>query len=150
MTGNTNQPLLIIEDSDEDFESFCRIARRLPVDNPIFRCIEGDEVFQFLQGIDPNTQEWVPRPAMILLDLNLPGLDGREVLRRIKQDEDFKEIPVVVWTTSANPKDVEMCYGWGANSYLLKPMDMHQLNTTVHTLAQFWLDIALLPQRENP
>jgi CheY-like chemotaxis protein len=150
MTGNINQPLLIIEDSDEDFESFCRIARKLPVHNPIFRCIEGDEVFPFLKGLGPHHFEAAPRPAMILLDLNLPGLDGREVLRRLKQDEDLKEIPVIVWTTSANPKDVEICYKWGANSYLLKPMDIKQLSNTVHALVQFWLDIALLPQRENP
>jgi CheY-like chemotaxis protein len=150
MTGNINQPLLIIEDSDEDFESFCRIARKLPVNNPIFRCVEGDEVFPFLKGLGPYHSEATPRPAMILLDLNLPGLDGREVLKRLKQDEDFKEIPVIVWTTSANPKDVESCYKWGANSYLLKPMDIKQLSNTVRALAQFWLDIALLPQRENP
>jgi CheY-like chemotaxis protein len=149
MTGNTNQPLLIIEDSDEDFESFCRIARKLLISNPIFRCVEGDEVFQFLQGTGVYRRESAPRPAIILLDLNLPGLDGREVLRRIKQDENFKDIPVIVWTTSANPKDVEICYKQGANCYLLKPMNIRQLNETIRTLVQFWLEIALLPPQET-
>jgi CheY-like chemotaxis protein len=149
MTGTSEPVILIIEDSDEDFESFCRIARKSQVNHLIFRCIEGDEVLPFLRSTNSCLEKAVPFPSLIILDLNLPGLDGRELLKRIKQDETFKQIPVIVWTTSVNPKDIEICYKHGANSYLLKPMDINLLNETIQGLINFWLKIALLPHQET-
>jgi CheY-like chemotaxis protein len=85
--------LLIIEDSDEDFAAFERIARRSTVKNPIYRCADGDEALDFLYQVGQYVE--APRPSMILLDLNLPGTDGRDVLRQIKQDATLNTIPVV-------------------------------------------------------
>ncbi len=146
MIGNLTKPLLVIEDSDEDFEALCRIMKKQAVVNPVFRCTDGDEALDFLYhtGIYSNTQN-LPRPSIILLDLNLPGTDGREVLQKIKQDEEFKYIPVVVFTTSSNPKDIEVCYHSSVASYMLKPIDINRLVETIQSFITYWLDIVILP-----
>ncbi len=135
-------PLLIVEDSDEDFEAFQRFLRQSPLPIPVYRCRNGDQALAFLYHTD---LESAPRPGVILLDLNLPGTDGREVLRRIKQDEDLKLVPVVIFTTSNNPKDIEACYRQGVNSYIIKPMDFGRLKHSIQTLLDYWFDITMLP-----
>ena len=139
---NKTCPVLIIEDSDEDFEAFRRGWRKSGAKNPLYRCDNGDEALDFLfhHGEYAN-QNTIPRPCLILLDLNLPGTDGREILGEIKTNADLKSIPVIVFTTSANPKDLEICYQKGANSYIVKPIDMKKLMNTVKTLSQYWFDI---------
>ncbi len=126
MIGNITQPLLVIEDSDEDFEALQRFIQKEVILNPVFRCADGDEGLDFLyhNGVysDPET---APRPSIILLDLNLPGTDGREIIAQIKQDPNLKSIPIVVFTTSSNPKDIEICYQYCVASYILKPIDIN-------------------------
>jgi CheY-like chemotaxis protein len=140
------QPLLLIEDSDEDFEAFGRIIRKLSVTNPIHRCIDGDDALDYLNHDGEYADlDKAPSPAIIVLDLNLPGTDGREVLEQIKQDEDLKIIPIIVFTTSSNPKDVEVCYRCGANGYIIKPMDVKQLKHTIQILIQYWFEVVVLP-----
>jgi len=138
--------LLIIEDSNEDFEAFQRYARRSPLTIPIYRCVNGDDALAFLyrtgRYADPQS---APRPGLILLDLNLPGTDGREVLRKIKQDEILKLIPVVIFTTSNDPKDIKACYGQGVNSYIVKPMDFNRLKRSIQILIDYWFDTTILP-----
>ena len=146
MAGNHTQALLVIEDSDEDFEAFGRIMRKSSVRNPIYRCIDGDDALDFLY----HTGEYIdlakaPRPSIILLDLNLPGTDGREVLEQLKQDDEFKSIPVVVFTTSSNPKDIEVCYQYGVNGYILKPIDVNKLTRTLQVFIDYWFEAVLLP-----
>ena len=140
--------LLVIEDSNEDFEAFQRYVERSPLTIPIYRCVDGDEALAFLyrtgRYADPQS---APRPGLILLDLNLPGTDGREVLRKIKQDETLKLVPVVVFTTSNNPKDIEACYRWGVNSYIVKPMDFNRLKHSIQILIDYWFDTTVLPTR---
>ncbi len=97
-------------------------------------------------GSDGAIGEIAPRPGLILLDLNLPGTYGREVLRRIKQDDDLKSVPVVIFTTSNNPKRIEGCYRQGVNSYIIKPMDFGLLKRSIQTLLEYWFDITILPQ----
>jgi CheY-like chemotaxis protein len=139
-------PLLIVEDSNEDFEAFQRYLYQYSSDIPVYRCINGDQALSFLYNTngytDPATS---PRPGLILLDLNLPGTDGREVLRRVKQDENLKTIPVVIFTTSNNPKDIEACYRQGVNSYFIKPMDFKLLKRSIQTLLSYWFEITILP-----
>lgn len=146
MAGKLTQPLLVIEDSDEDFEAFGRMMRKSCVGNPIYRCIDGDDALDFLY----HTGEYVdsaraPRPAIILLDLNLPGTDGREVLEQIKKDEELKTIPVVVFTTSSNPKDIEVCYRYGVNGYIVKPIDIKKLMKTLQVFIDYWFEFVILP-----
>jgi len=149
LSVTTIQPpplLLIIEDSNEDFEALQRYVRRSPLTIQIYHCVDGDDALAFLDRTgryaDPQS---APRPGLILLDLNLPGTDGREVLRKIKQDETLKLIPIVVFTTSNNPKDIETCYRQGVNSYIVKPMDFNRLKRSIQILIDYWFDTTILP-----
>ncbi|MGB7084418.1 MAG: response regulator [Phormidesmis sp.] len=139
--------LLVVEDSDEDFEVLTRIlAKNCKASTPMKRCCDGDEALDFLYRKEDYTDISLKRlPSVILLDLNLPGTDGREVLAQLKQDEHLKVIPIVVFTTSSNPKDVDTCYRYGVNSYLLKQMDLKPLKQSVCLFMDYWLKTAVLP-----
>lgn len=143
---SSNELLLVVEDSNDDFKMLQRLMQRMEVRNPIIRCVDGDEALDFLyqEGSYKDT-EGVPKPSVILLDLNLPGIDGRDVLERLKQDGSLKEIPIVVFTTSSSPKDVEFCYQKGANGYLVKPMDVEELQKTVQAFVDYWLEVNIPP-----
>lgn len=146
MKTKLNEPLLVVEDSNEDFRVLQRLMRRMAVQNPIYRCSNGDEVLDFLyQEGNYNNPNIAPRPAVILLDLNLPGMDGRDILGRLKQDGSLKEIPIVVFTTSSNPKDIELCYQKGANGYLIKPMSGEELQKLVQAFVDYWLATNIPP-----
>jgi CheY-like chemotaxis protein len=90
-----------------------------------------------------------PRPGLILLDLNLPRLDGREILRRIKLDPELKRIPVVILTTSDEQTDVQECYEKGANTYMTKPVDFRKFIDAVITIGRYWLCLAEIPESER-
>lgn len=143
-------PLLVVEDSDEDFEAFGRFVKKSQISNPIYRCTDGEDALDFLyrQG-DYEDDKQAPRPSIILLDLNLPGTDGREVLEQIKQDERLKTIPVIVFTTSSNPKDIETCYRFGVNSYILKPMNVQKSKNVMQAIIDYWLSIVVLPEENT-
>ena len=141
-------PVLTVEDSDEDFEAFRRGWQKSGIKNPLYRCENGDEALYFLFNHGKYADKSLyPRPELILLDLNLPGTDGREVLAEIKNDPNLKTIPVVVFTTSANPKDLEICYQNGANSYIIKPINAQSLMSMIKKLSQYWLEINQSPMQ---
>jgi CheY-like chemotaxis protein len=139
-------PMLVVEDSNEDFEALERLVQRSPLTVPVHRCITGDQALAFLSRTG-NYREDALRPGLIVLDLNLPGTDGREVLRRIKQNEKLRTIPVIVFTTSSNPKDIEVCYQYGVNSYIVKPINFTQLKRGIQTLIDYWFEVTTLPDR---
>ncbi|PSB18833.1 response regulator [Phormidesmis priestleyi ULC007] len=138
-------PLLIVEDSNEDFEALQRFLRRSSTPISIQRCISGEQALAFLNRTGDYIDQITPRPGLIVLDLNLPGTDGREVLRQIKQNKNLKSIPVVVFTTSSNPKDIEDCYQFGVNSYIVKPINFAQLKRDVQLLVDYWFEVTTLP-----
>ena len=145
MAGNSIHPLLLVEDSDEDFEAFGRMIKKSSIANPIYRCIDGDEALDFLYHTGEYAEKVSsPRPSIILLDLNLPGTDGREVLEHIKQDDVLKSIPVVVFTTSSSPKDIDICYQYGANSYIIKPIDIKKFMKTIQVVIDYWFETVIL------
>ncbi len=137
-------PILIVEDSDEDYRALLWAMKRLGLEHQVERCEDGDSALARLRADDRR------RPALILLDLNLVAGDGCEVLAEIKGDEAVCTIPVVVWTTSANPHDVERCYRAGANSYVLKPLDMDTFLREVQALTRYWFDVVMLPGETFP
>ncbi|MEM9541655.1 MAG: response regulator [Cyanobacteria bacterium P01_E01_bin.42] len=146
MTATLEKILLVAEDSDEDFVVLQRFMKRLEVQALIYRCADGDEVLDFLYHEGDYRDTLVaPRPSTILLDLNLPGLDGRELLEQLKQDESLKEIPIVIFTTSSNPQDIEWCYQRGANGYLIKPVNSSELQKTIRAFVEYWLEINIPP-----
>jgi CheY-like chemotaxis protein len=142
-----SQPILLVEDSPEDYETTERAFRRAGLKNPIFRCADGDEALDFLHRrgrfTDPAK---APRPGVILLDLNLPGTDGREVLSEIKADPHLKQIPVIVLTTSRDDRDIEVCYRCGANSYIQKPVDIDGFMKAIERLNDYWFEVVILPR----
>jgi CheY-like chemotaxis protein len=151
MINQSVNPLLIAEDSDEDFEILELLMQQMQVRNPIHRCTNGDKVLDFVYRdanrfqADADEASVVKLPSVILLDLNLPGTDGREVLEQLKQDQSFKEIPIVIFTTSSNPRDIEFCYQNGANGYLIKPVDSEELERTVQAFVDYWLHTNVVP-----
>ena len=136
--------LLLVEDNDEDYVAFVRALQGAGVSHPVDRCKTGDEALRYLRarvGANPPAS----LPALILLDLNLPGTDGRAVLGEIKRDESLKAIPIVVITTSSNTRDVEACYRDGANSYMVKSIQFDRFQRDVRLMADYWLKASLLP-----
>ncbi len=143
------QPILLVEDSPEDYETTVRAFQRANLCNPIFHCGDGDEALDFLyrRGAYSDPAQ-APRPSLILLDLNLPGTDGREVLDIIKQDQELKVIPVIVLTTSSDERDIQACYSAGANSYIAKPVDLEGFMSAIQELKDYWLGVVILPKAE--
>ena len=150
MPNTPNQPILLVEDSPEDFETTERAFRKSGLRNPIFRCSDGDDALDYLHRrgayADPEKS---PRPGVILLDLNLPGTDGREVLSEIKADPALKQIPVVVLTTSRDERDVDACYKAGASSYIQKPVDLDGFIKAIERLNGYWFEVVILPKVGN-
>ncbi|NCC31045.1 MAG: response regulator [Chloroflexia bacterium] len=138
--------VLFIEDSDEDVAATVRGLRREGLQLVFHRCPTGDEALDYLyqRGRYADSAK-APRPNLILLDLNLPGTDGRALLAVIKDDEDLRSIPVVVLTTSSNPKDIAACYRRGANSYQVKPVDYGHFKQALQTTVDYWFQTAILP-----
>ncbi len=132
--------LLLVEDSDEDFQAIQWALERLERTLPLDRCVNGDDAIDWLSA----PPHW---PSLILLDLNLPGTDGREVLGALRADPRTRTLPVVVLSTSASERDVNECYALGANSYLTKPVNFTQFTDQLRRTLDFWLDAAQLPNR---
>lgn len=147
MTKTGTQPILLVEDSPEDYETTVRGFKKAGMANPILRCDDGDDALDYLfrrgKYTDPKD---APRPGVILLDLNMPGTDGRQVLTEIKADDELKKIPVIVLTTSADERDIEACYASGANSYVQKPVDLDGFIAAIQRLADYWFEIVILPR----
>ena len=138
------QPILLVEDSPEDFETTQRAFRKSGLKNPIVRCADGDEALDFLFRRGAHAD--APRPGVILLDLNLPGTDGREVLAEIKDHPELKQIPVIVLTTSNDNRDVQACYKAGASSYIQKPVDLDGFMRAIERLNDYWFEVVILPK----
>jgi two-component system response regulator len=148
--ANDTQLILIVEDSEDDFFAVQRAFKKAGLKNVLRRCTNGDQAVDYLfrrgEFADPAD---APTPGVILLDLNLPGLDGRDVLRMIKTDPKLRRIPVIVLTTSNAEKDIEQCYADGANSYVQKPVDMQGFIVAISRLRDFWFEIAILPREQG-
>jgi two-component system response regulator len=142
-------PMLLIEDSPEDREATIRALKRAGVANPIYCCVSGDDALEYLHRRGKYADASVsPRPNLILLDLNMPGTDGREVLSEVKQTEALRSIPVIILTTSTDSRDVESCYQMGANSYVKKPVDLEGFMLSIQRLKDYWFEVVVLPKAE--
>jgi CheY-like chemotaxis protein len=142
--------ILIIEDQDADFEAIERGLRRLGISYPITRCTDADDAMDFLYGRGAHRRiEGAALPTIVLLDLRLEGGDGRTILAKVKQDDYLKSIPIIVWSGSNDPRDVEISYRLGANSFVRKTFDFAEVHQTLERLAHFWLETAVLPSDPN-
>jgi two-component system response regulator len=143
MNSKKEANILLVEDDPADVE----LTREGMKDAKMFIHLhtvdDGIEALKFLRHEPPYGDR--VRPDLILLDLNLPKKDGREVLKEIKNDEDLKAIPVVVLTTSDADTDIVKCYDLGANCYVTKPVNFDSFIKVVHAIDSFWFTIVKIP-----
>ncbi len=135
--------ILLVEDNPGDQELTREAFQEVCIANTLHVVDDGEQAMQFLRGVGKFTG--MPRPDLILLDLNLPGKDGREVLAEIKEDPKLKTIPVVVLTTSSAEQDVNASYNHYANCYLTKPVGYENFLDIIRRLESFWLTVVRLP-----
>jgi CheY-like chemotaxis protein len=135
--------ILLVEDSPTDVLLAKEAFEYSKIANNIHVAKDGVEALAFLRG--EGEFKNAPRPGLILLDLNLPKKDGREVLSEIKSDESLKRIPVIVLTTSKSEADVLKAYGLHANCYIVKPVDFEKFTEVVKSLENYWFSIVTLP-----
>ncbi|HEV3439027.1 MAG TPA: response regulator [Gemmata sp.] len=135
--------ILLVEDSPTDVLLAKEALEYSKVVNNLHTVPDGVEAMAFLRK--EGKYQDVPRPGLILLDLNLPRKDGREVLAEIKSDEKLKRIPVVVLTTSKSEADVLKAYGLYANCYIVKPVDFEKFADVVKNIENFWFSVVTLP-----
>lgn len=136
----SSRPILLVEDNPDDVE-LTRIAfAEAKIANPLHVVGNGSDALDYLfrRGAHAG-RTGEDAPALVLLDLNMPRMDGREVLQAIRAEASTRSLPVVVMTTSAEPFDVEACYALGANSYIRKPVDFDQFMGAVKQVGMYWL-----------
>jgi two-component system, chemotaxis family, response regulator Rcp1 len=139
--------ILLVEDSPGDVRLTVEALKEAKVSNNLSVVQDGVEAMAFLQ--QKGAYKDAARPDIILLDLNLPRKDGREVLAEIKEDPKLKQIPVVVLTTSRSEQDILKAYDLHANCYITKPVDFKQFMTVVKSIENFWLTVVKLPVNGN-
>ena len=138
--------ILVVEDSDADYEAIGRALRLAHHDVDVVRAVTTDEALDYLA--DSRAMDRLP--AIALLDLNLPGADGREVLSQVKLTEHLRQLPIVVFSTASSEEIVADCYRRGAAGYLVKPLDYEALTKLIASLVDYWLDSVRLPTSKEP
>ena len=144
-TGAQPVEILLVEDSPSDMKLTLSILEKANASNRISHVEDGVIAMEFLRREGRHAH--APRPDLILLDLNLPRKDGREVLAELKADPALAAIPVVVFTTSKAEQDVLRSYELCANCYVTKPVDFHGFLNAIESIEKFWLAVATLPGR---
>ena len=147
MTNLKSVTILIAEDDADDYLLMKKALEQTRIANELHWVKDGEELLDYLlhRGSykDPKNS---PKPVLILLDLNMPKIDGREALKQIKQNEDLKRIPVVVLTTSKRDEDVVQSYNLGVNSFIRKPEDFNKFIDIIRDVSHYWFDIVELPK----
>lgn len=141
--GSRPIEILLVEDCIDEAELTMETLREGRVSNRVHWVEDGEEAMTFLRRQGPRAA--APRPDLILLDWHLPRKSGQEVLAEIKQHPQWKRIPVVIMTSSADEKDILAAYDRHANCYITKPIDMDKFMEAVRSIEDFWLTVAHLP-----
>lgn len=131
--------VLVVEDVDEDFDTVEEAARRSGLSFGLVRATSGDRCLDLLQRRGERT------PWLLMLDLNTPGMDGRDALAALRGDARLQGLPIVVLSTSHNPTDVALCYARGANAYHVKPVQYPQHLQVLQDIFEYWLTKAVVP-----
>lgn len=137
--------ILIVEDNPGDARLIKEVLNENKIYNKLYVAQDGAEALNFLHHKGEFSES--PKPDLILLDLNLPKIDGREVLARIKSDDSLKKIPVVIMTTSQAEEDIVKSYSLHANCYIAKPLDFNQFVKVVKSIEEFWFTLVKLPPK---
>ena len=135
----SEQTILLVEDDHVDYMTILRALRQLESSNPLHRVTDGEKALEYLRDVSQ------PRPGLILLDLNMPRMNGREFLTHIKEDPILKMIPVVVLTTSAEDQDRIITFQQSVAGYMIKSVDYPQFLETMRTINDYWIASELPP-----
>ena len=142
--------ILLAEDDPGDQELTRRALESGKIQNELYIVEDGEEALDYLlrrgQYEDPKSS---PRPDLLLLDLNMPKVDGKQVLAELKKHDDLRRMTVVILTTSSEEEDVARSYDLGVNSYITKPVDMDQFFHVIQAIEEYWFEIVVLPPRGN-
>lgn len=142
--------ILLVEDDPADRELTRRALVGSGIDVDLRIVLNGEEALDYLyRKRKYQNPEKSPTPDLILMDLNMPGMDGRQVLQRLKGDPQWETIPIVVVTTSSRREDVVASYQLGCKSFVTKPMDMDQFTEAIHRLGEYWFKVVTLPNYMN-
>jgi two-component system, chemotaxis family, response regulator Rcp1 len=139
--------ILLVEDNEGDVRLTKEALKDSRVINNFHHVVDGIEAIEFLYH--RGRYKDVPRPDLILLDLNLPRKDGKEVLAEIKMDDNLKKIPVVALTISSDEQDILKTYNLHVNCFITKPIDFDQFLQVIHSIEDFWLTVVKLPPKEG-
>lgn len=141
----TLRPILLAEDNPNDVELIVTALQEARLVNEIIATPDGEQALDYLHRRGRFADRTGPQPAVILLDLKMPKVDGREVLRQIRADPGLREIPVVILTSSREESDLLQTYQLGVNAYVVKPVDFEEFTTAVGKLGCFWALLNELP-----
>lgn len=142
------RPVLLIEDNQLEYQAIARGLAKLNVPNPVVHFRDGNEALAWVRNYRTSPDAPDQTPALVILDLNLPDTHGREILTVLKQHETLRVIPVIVWSISADPQDIKLCYLDGANSYIQKTVSTDGTQELLRNITSYWLDLVSLPAPE--
>lgn len=138
--------VLLVDDNPADVELACEASAGGKYHSTIHSEEDGEKALAYLRRVGSGAKNEAIRPDLIVLDLNLPGKDGRRVLEELKRDPNLCTIPVIMFSTSQSTRDVVGCYQAGANSYVCKPVSLEDFFSAIWSIEQFWFGSALLPE----
>jgi CheY-like chemotaxis protein len=137
--------IVVADDDTDDLFMLKEAFSSLNFDREICTVENGEELLDFLNKKGKYTNTILPVPKLILLDLNMPKIDGRQCLRMIKENKEFCKIPIIIFSTSNNPEDISQSYELGANSYIIKPYSYNELVEIVDVIKKYWFSIVKTP-----
>ena len=147
-TAQANITILIAEDDEGHAELIMEQLRSAGISNAIIRFRDGRELWDYLMAAGRRTSPYDDHGFLLLLDIVMPGMDGLEILRRIKTDRQWHNLPIIMLTTTADPREIENCYTLGCNCYITKPVDFKAFIRIVESIEDFWLSVVKLPRSD--
>ncbi|WP_246654300.1 response regulator [Azospirillum formosense] len=145
VTKSAIKPILVVEDNPRDLELTLAALRKCKLSNGIIVARDGEEALRMLSLRDPETGWPTQLPAVVLLELDLPKIDGLEVLERVKSNPAIRHVPIVMFTASCEDNDITLSYELGANAFVVKPMDFEALSEAICSLSAFWANLNQSP-----
>ena len=138
-------PIMVVEDNDDDYFILKRVLRDLDIECVIKRCASAEELIARVNGAGEYAARGALYPSLVFLDLNLPGVDGRELIRRFGDHPTLRHVPLVALTTSTWDRDIERCYDLGVTSYITKSHDIDVFSAKILDTFRYWLTVVQRP-----
>ncbi|MGF1513046.1 MAG: response regulator [Elainellaceae cyanobacterium] len=148
LSSKSSIPILVAEDDERDRHLIDAALAKSELKNPVHFVKDGNELLHYLCQDHPyDDRQKFPKPGLILLDLNMPDMDGREILKVLRGNPTFRHIPIIMFTVSCSRSDVQDSYMLGVNSFIIKPIGLAQLVNTLNRIGRYWFKVVSLPPR---